>query len=84
MFGMHTLKNFIYLNQSMVTVHAFRDANVIVCYAWLIVSHLKCDVIVCHVWLIAYHLKYNMIEFGCGSYIQLVKLILFFSILNEM
>ena len=49
MFGMHSLKNGMHLNQSVIIVHAFRDANVIVCYVWLIASHLKCDVIVCYV-----------------------------------
>ena len=68
MFRMHTLKNCVHLNQSVISVHAFRYANVIVCYVWLIIFHLKCDVIV----------------FRCGSCIQLAKLVLFSSILDEM
>ena len=81
---MHTLKNYVYLNQSVITIHVFGYANVIVCYIWLIASHLKCDVIVHYVWLIAFHLKYDVIEFERGSCIQLAKLVLFFSILDEM
>ena len=47
MFGMHTLKNYVHLKQSVITVHALRDADVIVHYVWLIVSYLKYEVIVC-------------------------------------
>ena len=68
MFEIHTLKNCVHLNQSIITVYAFGDTNVIVCYVWLIASHLKC----------------NVIGFGCGSWIQFAKLVLFSSILNEM
>ena len=68
MFEMHTLKNCVHLNQSIITVYAFGDTNVIVCYVWLIASHLKCDVI----------------EFACSSCIQLTKLVLFSSILDKM
>ena len=73
-------ENCVHFNQSVITVHAFGGANVIVCYAWLITSHLKFDVIVCYIWLIPSHLKYDVIGFMCGSYIQLTKLVLFFSI----
>ena len=49
MFGMHTFKNCVHLNQSVITIHVFGDVNVIVCYVWLITSHLKCDVIVYYI-----------------------------------
>ena len=84
MFGIHILKNCVHLNQSVIVFHAFKDANVIICYVWLIASHLKCDVIVCYVWLIASHLKCDMIGVGCSSCIKLAKLVLFSSILDEM
>ena len=45
MFGMYTLKNYVHLNQSVITVYVFEDISVIVCYIWLIASHMKCDVI---------------------------------------
>ena len=61
---MHTLKNYVHCNQSVITVHAFGDANMIVCYVWLIVSYLKCDVIiVMFCWL---HLIWNVIWLGLG------------------
>ena len=41
----------MHLKQSVIIVHTFWDANVNMCYIWLIASHLKCDVIVCYVWL---------------------------------
>ena len=84
MFGKHTLKNCVHLNQSMITVYVFGDTNVIVCYIYLITYHLKYDMIMCYVWLIASHLKCDVIRFGCDSCIQLAKLVLFYSILNEM
>ena len=84
MFGMHTLKIVCIFNQTMIIVYVFGDANIIVCYVWLIACHLKCDVIVCYVWLITSHLKYDVIGLRCGSCIQLANLVLFFSILNEM
>ena len=31
-FGMHTLKNYVHFNQSVITIHAFGDVNVIVYY----------------------------------------------------
>ena len=46
---MHTLKNCVYFNKNVIAAHAFRDINVIVCYVWLIASHLKCNVIVCYI-----------------------------------
>ena len=64
----NTLKIYVLLDESVITIYVFGEANVIVCYVWLIASHLKCDVI----------------GFGCGSCIQLAKLILFSSNLNKM
>ena len=84
MFRMYILKNCVHLNQSMITVHTFKDANIIVYYIWLITSHLKYDVIVCYIWLIASHLTYDMIKFGCSSCIQLAKLVLFCLIFDKM
>ena len=78
------LKNCVHFNQSVITVHTFGDANVIVYYVWLIISYLQCDVIVFYIWLIASHLKCDVIEFECGSYIQLAKLVLFSLIFNEI
>ena len=72
-FGMPTLKNCVRLNQSVINVYAFRDANVIVCYVWLIASDLKCDVIMCYVQLITSHMKYDVIRFECGSWFYFLQ-----------
>ena len=55
------LEQIVHLKQSWITVHAFWDTNVNVCYVWLIASYLRCDVIVCYVWLIASHLRCDVI-----------------------
>ena len=44
----------------MITVYTFWNANVNVCYVWLIASHLKCDVIVYYVWLGWLHFIWNV------------------------
>ena len=67
MFKIHTLKTYAHYNQSIIIVYAFKDTNVIVCYVWLIVSHLICDIIVCYFWLITSHLKCDVIVIDCIS-----------------
>ena len=37
------------INQTVIIIHVFGDVNEIVCYIWLITSHLKYDAIVCYV-----------------------------------
>ena len=63
MFRTRILKNCVHLKESVITVHAFGDVNVIVCYVRLIVSHLKCNVIVFYIWFIASHLKCDVIVY---------------------
>ena len=67
---MHTLKKIcVHLNQSVITVRVFGDANVILCYVLLIASHLK----------------YDVIDFGVIHASNLLtNLVLFFSILDEI
>ena len=59
--GMQNLKiqSCVHLKQNVIIVHAFGNVNVIMCYVWLITSHLKCDIIVCYVRLIVFHIKYG-------------------------
>ena len=59
MFGMHTLKNCVHCNQSVITIHSYLEMWCDCCYIWLITSHLKYDVnIVMYNWL---HLIWNVI-----------------------
>ena len=52
------------------------------CDHYLCIWIYKCDY--CYVRLIASHLKCDVIEFWCSSCIQLAKLVLFYSILDEI
>ena len=59
MFGMHTLKNYVHYNQSVITINLYWETWCNWCYVWLIIPYLKYDVIiVIFNWL---HIILNMI-----------------------